>query len=143
MSSESDDSVTASAGEVQTYSSADLARIIVHKWANENVYVGPHHLTALPFDSVKVEKFTDDCPSWEALVSINGEYQLRFVVSHHGYSEMTTIRPYNFKRIEETYDENTIRKVFCALVDSGCGNKQATEAISEMQNVGILFRERT
>lgn len=43
---------------------------------------------------------------------------------------------------EDYYDEGTLHKVFRALVASGASDQQAIEAISEMQNEGILFRER-
>lgn len=37
--------------------------------------------------------------------------------------------------------EGTIFKVYAALMKSGLTHKQATDAINEMQNEGILFRE--
>jgi hypothetical protein len=43
---------------------------------------------------------------------------------------------------EDYYDEETLVKVYRALVNSGASDRQAVEAISEMQNEGILFRER-
>ena len=43
---------------------------------------------------------------------------------------------------EEYHDDQTLVKVYRALVASGASDTQAVEAISEMQNEGILFRER-
>lgn len=40
------------------------------------------------------------------------------------------------------YDENTLFKVDLALQASGLNREQARDAINEMQNEGILFRER-
>lgn len=40
------------------------------------------------------------------------------------------------------YDENTLRKVYDALEVAGVTGQQATDAVSQMQNLGILFRER-
>lgn len=41
------------------------------------------------------------------------------------------------------YDENTLQKVNDAMVKvAGIPQAQATDAISAMQNLGILFRER-
>lgn len=40
------------------------------------------------------------------------------------------------------YTEDTLFKVFKALRKIGLDEEQATAAISEMQNAGILFRER-
>jgi hypothetical protein len=42
----------------------------------------------------------------------------------------------------ETHDEDTILRVKLALVSSGLSQHQAFDAISAMQNAGILFRER-
>lgn len=43
----------------------------------------------------------------------------------------------------EHFDEDTLFKVINALVRSGLTEQQATDAINEMQNAGILFRERS
>jgi hypothetical protein len=40
------------------------------------------------------------------------------------------------------YSDNTIFKVHAALVKSGLSDIRAAAAIFEMQNAGILFRER-
>lgn len=40
------------------------------------------------------------------------------------------------------FDEATLFKVFSALRKSGLEDHQADDAINEMQNAGILFRER-
>lgn len=40
------------------------------------------------------------------------------------------------------YDEQTLTKVFMALRKSGLSPVEATNALSEMQNSGVLFRER-
>lgn len=42
----------------------------------------------------------------------------------------------------ETYDEGTLTKVYWALGRSGLSDVQITDSINEMQNAGILFRER-
>ena len=39
------------------------------------------------------------------------------------------------------YDENTLRKVYEGLLAAGIFGQQAVDAVSEMQNKGILFRE--
>lgn len=44
---------------------------------------------------------------------------------------------------EEFYDEETLTKVYMALGRAGLADAQITDAIAQMQNVGILFRERT
>jgi hypothetical protein len=44
---------------------------------------------------------------------------------------------------EETYvDENTLVKVYDALQQAGLNIAQASDAVNEMQQAGILFRER-
>lgn len=40
------------------------------------------------------------------------------------------------------YDEQTLKKVFDALEVAGVTGQQATDAVNQMQNLGILFRER-
>lgn len=40
------------------------------------------------------------------------------------------------------HDENTLRKVYEGLLKAGIFGQQAVDAVSEMQNQGILFRER-
>ena len=40
------------------------------------------------------------------------------------------------------YDENTLQKVLAALWNSGASRDACNDAITEMQNAGILFRER-
>jgi len=42
----------------------------------------------------------------------------------------------------EVFHEDTTAKVFEALKTSGLNNDQANDGIREMQNAGILFRER-
>ena len=47
------------------------------------------------------------------------------------------------RTVEETYhDEYTLAKVYWALGRCGLGDVQITDAVNEMQNAGILFRER-
>lgn len=41
-----------------------------------------------------------------------------------------------------TFTENTLYKVYDALRGSGLSEDQSRDAISNMQNAGILFRER-
>ena len=43
---------------------------------------------------------------------------------------------------QETHNENTMYKVYAALSAVGIDIATATEAVDEMQNRGILFRER-
>ena len=43
---------------------------------------------------------------------------------------------------ELTYDENTLVKVYKALLENGIVGVQALGIVSSMQNHGILFRER-
>ena len=43
----------------------------------------------------------------------------------------------------EVFHENTLTKVYDALERSGLTHWKAVEAVREMQNEGILFRERT
>ena len=51
------------------------------------------------------------------------------------YSKLNTV--------DETYhDENTLDKVWAGLSDAGIPPQQRLDAISAMQNNGILFRER-
>jgi hypothetical protein len=40
------------------------------------------------------------------------------------------------------YDEDTLVKVYAALAFAGIYGEKAREAVNNMQNVGILFRER-
>lgn len=46
--------------------------------------------------------------------------------------------------IEDTtyHDENTLFKVYAALSAAGVTGKQATDAVNQLLNFGILFRER-
>lgn len=41
-----------------------------------------------------------------------------------------------------TYDDQTLHKVYRALARAGLSHAQASDAVTEMQNEGILFRER-
>jgi len=41
-----------------------------------------------------------------------------------------------------SFDHETIDKVYAALKDIGLSDKQSEEAIHQMQNRGIFFRER-
>jgi hypothetical protein len=40
------------------------------------------------------------------------------------------------------YDEGTLKKVYDALKVAGIEGQQAIDAVFQMQNLGILFRER-
>lgn len=40
------------------------------------------------------------------------------------------------------YDENTLLKVYAALARAGLSPARALAAVNEMQNEGLLFRER-
>lgn len=40
------------------------------------------------------------------------------------------------------HDENTLRKVYEGLLKAGIFGQQAVDVVSEIQNQGILFRER-
>jgi hypothetical protein len=42
-----------------------------------------------------------------------------------------------------TYDDTTLFKVYDGLAAAGLSAEQVTDAVSQMQNRGILFRERT
>lgn len=42
----------------------------------------------------------------------------------------------------EFFDEDTLRKVYEALLENGIYGQQALDIINTMQNKGILFRER-
>jgi len=42
----------------------------------------------------------------------------------------------------EIHDEKTLRKVHMGLAAAGVTGQAATDAVFEMQNQGILFRER-
>lgn len=46
-------------------------------------------------------------------------------------------------RDETRYDEETLSKVYRAMVQSGLTYAQAEDAVNAMQSEGILFRERT
>lgn len=48
----------------------------------------------------------------------------------------------NFEWLEYV-TEDTLHKVYGAMVDNGVNGDEAREIISTMQNSGILFRERT
>lgn len=41
------------------------------------------------------------------------------------------------------HDDQTMTKVYQALIDTGLIEQQAMDAINSMQNAGIYFRERT
>lgn len=43
----------------------------------------------------------------------------------------------------EGHDDQTMLKVYEALLRAGLESEQAVSAITEMQNAGILFRERS
>ncbi len=43
--------------------------------------------------------------------------------------------------IEVTFDENTLRKVYEALLENGIYGQKALDIVNSMQNRGILFRE--
>lgn len=42
----------------------------------------------------------------------------------------------------ETYNEDTLRKVYAALMHEGIYGQKALDVVSAIQNEGILFRER-
>jgi hypothetical protein len=42
---------------------------------------------------------------------------------------------------EEYHDEETLQKVYGAMVDNGVNGEEAREIINTMQNAGLLFRE--
>jgi hypothetical protein len=42
----------------------------------------------------------------------------------------------------ETFDEDTLPKVYAGLRAAGITGQQAVDAVNQMQNQGILFRER-
>lgn len=42
-----------------------------------------------------------------------------------------------------TYDEGTLHRVYAALGNAGLSHRVAEDVVNEMQNLGILFRERT
>lgn len=44
--------------------------------------------------------------------------------------------------VREHHDDRTLVKTYNALIQSGLTDVQANNAIDEMQNYGILFRER-
>lgn len=50
--------------------------------------------------------------------------------------------PADRERDGETHGEGTLHTVYGALIRAGVTRLQAADAISEMQNAGILFRER-
>lgn len=41
-----------------------------------------------------------------------------------------------------THNEDTLRKVYQALLENGIYGQKATDVVNSMQNLGILFRER-
>lgn len=41
----------------------------------------------------------------------------------------------------ETHSEDTLRKVYEALLENGIYGQQAIDIVNSMQNKGILFRE--
>ena len=79
---------------------------------------------------------TDEGP-WPSLRARCGGPGLCEVCSKQAapYSKLNTV--------DETYhDENTLDKVWAGLSDAGIPPQQRLDAISAMQNYGILFRER-
>ncbi len=40
------------------------------------------------------------------------------------------------------HDEQTLKKIYDSLMETGCTDRQAIDAVSIMQNRGIFFRER-
>lgn len=42
----------------------------------------------------------------------------------------------------EVHDEKTLRKVYMGLAAAGVFGQTATDAVFQMQNQGVLFRER-
>jgi len=68
-------------------------------------------------------------------------------VSHDSVSQMVSKHRYDTDEEEEApgeyYDENTLFKIIEALERAGVSNGQAQmDVIRELQNAGILFRER-
>lgn len=45
-------------------------------------------------------------------------------------------------QVSESFHSDTLKKVFEALKKSGLNDDQSLDAMREMQNAGILFRER-
>jgi hypothetical protein len=56
-------------------------------------------------------------------------------------SGLITVHSDNLKCVCEWHDDQTMRKVYNALIRSGLDHDAAMNAINEMQNAGILFRE--
>lgn len=40
------------------------------------------------------------------------------------------------------YDETTLKRVYYGLAKAGIVGEQADDAVNQMQNAGVLFRER-
>lgn len=66
------------------------------------------------------------------------------IIRHPGEQEPLdwTIRAKNKLTTLEYYNQDTLPKVFGALIDGGMNGAEARETISLMQSAGILFRER-
>lgn len=60
---------------------------------------------------------------------------------NHGEHDLPTLRSPTVMSRHETHSENTLRKVYEALLEQGIYGQQATDVVSAMQNRGILFRE--
>lgn len=56
-------------------------------------------------------------------------------------AEVVAPRPIGIQLQELTATQGTIYKVYDALKDSGLTRQQALDAINQMQNAGIYFRE--
>lgn len=55
----------------------------------------------------------------------------------------TAVRALLASPIIDAYDEQTLTKVYEGLADAGVIGQQAKNAVFQMQNRGILFRERS
>jgi hypothetical protein len=48
----------------------------------------------------------------------------------------------NSVSVATTYDEQTLRKVYLGLAAAGIRSQLALDAVAQLQNQGILFREK-
>lgn len=81
--------------------------------------------------------------AWNFLSQAANNLNENVVVSSHEVPTDEEIQ--NQRHYFETdiyYDENTVLKVYLALMEMGLDSEKTTEIIQTLQNNGILFRER-
>lgn len=93
---------------------------------------------------ISVTVGTKEAEEWFATFQELSELAANLGAAHHYVSVSSVVRDEQSEDDYDDlyYDDKTLDKVRTALREHGMGHTLITSAISDMQNAGILFRER-